>query len=68
METPATTIGIDQFHKHELLDRVHCVSTMFDALVTEHPAAGADPAVRAAINEVSERIGTLYQQVGQAYL
>ncbi|MGZ8317519.1 MAG: hypothetical protein ACXWVD_00320 [Telluria sp.] len=63
-----SAVAIDDFHKHELLDRVHCVSTMFDALVREHPAADADPAVRAAVDEVSERIGTLYQQVGEAYL
>lgn len=60
---PATPDIIDEYLKHELIDRVFCVSTMFDQLITDHPAAAL---LRKEIDEVSLRLGTLYQEVGSA--
>lgn len=52
---------VDELHKHELLDRIHCASTAFDVLVRDHPAADI---MRNEIDEVSNLIALLYQRVG----
>ena len=53
---------IDEFHRHELLDRIHCVGVMFDELVASHTAAEL---IKSDIAGVSEKLAALYQRAGE---
>lgn len=54
-------IKINKFHLHELMDRIHCVSTMFDELIRDHAAASL---IQKDIDNVSSGLGKLYQKAG----
>jgi hypothetical protein len=53
---------IDEFHKHELLDRVHCINEMYQVLISDHPAADL---IRAEIDAVGGMLADLYQKAGE---
>ncbi|WP_136420405.1 hypothetical protein [Herbaspirillum sp. ST 5-3] len=52
---------IDEFHKHELLDRIHCLNEMFDSLILNHPAAVL---MQKELEKAAESLGKLYQKAG----
>lgn len=56
--------SIDQFHKHELMDRAHCIQEMFHTLVADHPAAHL---VVDHIQAASDAISALYQAAGDLF-
>jgi hypothetical protein len=56
---------ITEWHKHEMLDRLHCLHHMFEELIAEHPAASLLPI---ELNMLSEALGAAYQAAGQVYL
>lgn len=53
--------NIDDLHKHELLDRLHCIQEMFDALVFDHPASAL---MREELKAVSDALSSAYQKAG----
>ncbi len=56
---------VDEFDLHELLDRVHVVSCLFDDIVIEHHAARQLPEFKQAIARVEDALGDLYMAVGR---
>lgn len=56
---------INEWHRHEMLDRAHILVVMFDQLIVTHPAAEllADEIERAA-----EALHALYQRAGEVSL
>lgn len=52
---------MDEYHKHELMDRIHCVNEMFQSLVVEHLAADL---LRKEIDAAAKVLGDLYQAAG----
>lgn len=53
---------LDQFHLHELIDRIHCVQVMIQELLMDHPASGL---VGNKFRLASEQLGEAYQQLGK---
>lgn len=53
---------IDQFHVHELLDRLHVIRVMFNDFVSDHPAAVL---VAEDVEHVCRKLSSLYQKVGR---
>jgi hypothetical protein len=56
------------YHAHEALDRVHCLSVMLDQLILDHPSIQDDPEFQKLANEASEAIEKLYQAIGRKHL
>lgn len=54
---------VDVFSRHELLDRVHVVSSIFQAHVLEHPAV--TPELKGSVDRIAELMEQLYQRVGE---
>jgi hypothetical protein len=53
--------NVDEFHKHELLDRIHCAMAAFADLVCQHQAA---PLMSDELEEVIDAMGRAYQKAG----
>jgi hypothetical protein len=61
-------VVVDAYSRHELLDRTHVVSILFDTTVVKHPAAQVDIHITAAIDDVEAALGELYQLIGRKWL
>ena len=61
MESEVERAPITEFHKYELLDRIHCVAHMFDELIYDHPAADL---IRDKIVAASDTLHAAYQAAG----
>jgi hypothetical protein len=55
-------IEVDEFHKHELMDRIHCINMMFNELILTHPAA---PSVKEKIDKAENALAELYSAAGE---
>lgn len=53
---------IDEFHVHELLDRLHIVRVMFSDFVADHPASIL---VQSDVMEITGRLMEFYQRVSK---
>jgi hypothetical protein len=51
-------------HKFELMDRVHCIQTTFEALISSHPAAAL---LKEQVEAVQDKLSELYQAAGSLY-
>ena len=58
------TKELDQFHYHEIVDRLHCLSEMWSSLITDHPACESVLGPKA--EAVQKLIGECYQSAGYA--
>jgi hypothetical protein len=56
------------FGCHELLDRVHLISSMFQQHVWEHPACLQNPEWYRLADAAVEAMEKLYQEIGAAHL
>lgn len=56
---------IDEFHKHEALDRACLVAEMFDKYLLNHPAVQADVDLLNRCESISCELWMLYQDCGQ---
>ncbi len=63
--TEVFKMEIDEFDLHELLDRVHVVSCLFDDVVIEHHAARNVEEFKHHIARVEDALSDLYQVVGR---
>jgi len=55
----------DPFSAHEALDRAHLVASIFGDFVADHPFIRGHPKLRRQAGELAEKLGMLYQAVGQ---
>lgn len=58
------TRELDEFHYHELTDRLHCLSEMWGSLIIDHPACPSVLGDKA--DAVQKLIGECYQIAGRA--
>ena len=56
------------FGCHELLDRVHLISSMFQEHVWEHPACLQNPVWYQLADAAVEAMEKLYQEIGAAHV
>jgi hypothetical protein len=56
---------LDEFHKHELLDRSHCLCEMLDTLIANHPVAHL---VADEVTKAADALNALYQSAGKLSL
>lgn len=54
---------IDKNHKHELLDRLHVISSMFDEHIANHPASKLLNQIQMA--KAQQVLYGLYQEAGE---
>lgn len=60
---------MDQFSKHEVVDRVHIMDEMWERFIMRHPVVNdSESEVWALANSISGDIAKLYQLVGSKYL
>jgi len=63
-EVPEST-SIDDYHRHEALDRAAVFAEHFETHVASHPVILKDPALRAQAEEITNRLAALYQAIGR---
>lgn len=56
-------LKLDKFHWHEALDRAHIVADMFETFIVEHPVFKQTPVLKALADEISVKLGELYQTI-----
>jgi hypothetical protein len=61
----ARVMKIDKFHYHEALDRAALVSDIFYMAFNEHPIINKHKKLKKLSNELSERLGDFYQEIGK---
>jgi hypothetical protein len=54
--------AIDEFHRHELIDRLHCVRSMFHVLICDHPAATL---IQPELDAIDSALSEAYQKAGR---
>lgn len=54
--------ALDEFHYHEIMDRIHCLHEMWNTLILEHPAC--EEALGCMGQDVNMMIGRCYQAAG----
>lgn len=55
---------LDQFHYHEMLDRLHVVMSMIDDHILQHPVAKVDKKLNSHLNKALEELWEAYQVAG----
>lgn len=55
---------IDKFHYHEVIDRVNIINLNMDEFVLNHPVIQNNNDLKQDVNEIIEKIGKLYQDLG----
>lgn len=55
---------LDEFHKHEALDRCDIVLTILEMTLLLHPYIEAHPELVAKLEQASDLIGQVYQEIG----
>lgn len=56
---------LDQFHYHEMLDRLYVVTEMIDTHVQQHPVAKIETTIGMLISDANDKLTTAYQLTGQ---
>ncbi len=56
---------IDDFHRHEALDRASIFADQFETHVASHPVIELDPELKSQAGEIIDRLAALYQAVGR---
>lgn len=62
------TIEVDEFHLHEMLDRLSIAQLMIDQMFDAHPAVEAHPDIKTKINEGLAKLAEAYQLAGAVSL
>lgn len=53
---------LDEFHLHELVDRLHCIRMMYEDMIVNHPAAAL---IIDDVNKVGNKLTKLYLLAGE---
>jgi|GEM_PF-6355512 len=56
---------LDDFHRHEALDRVSVWLDHFSEYIAAHPVIAASPGFSARCEKITDLCGELYQAIGQ---
>lgn len=57
-------ITLDEFHYHEMLDRLHVITSMIDQHLQQHPVAKIETEIKKLINEAQDKLWEAYQITG----
>jgi cell fate (sporulation/competence/biofilm development) regulator YmcA (YheA/YmcA/DUF963 family) len=57
--------ALDDFHRHEALDRVSVWLDHFSEHIAAHPVISSSPDFSARCEEITDLCGALYQAIGQ---
>lgn len=57
-------ITLDEFHYHEMLDRLHVITSMIDHHLQQHPVAKIETEIKKLINEAQDKLWEAYQITG----
>lgn len=60
----SVSVKLDEFHRHEAVDRVFMFAEMFDEHVMQHPAVEQEPELAKLAHEIGTLLGRLYQAAG----
>lgn len=55
---------VDEFSKHELLDRISVLNVIFCDHISKHPWTKEDPEIKAQVEAIVNQLSELYQVVG----
>jgi len=55
---------LDQFHYHEMLDRLHVIMSMIDDHLQQHPVAKIETEVKDLISQAQDKLWEAYQITG----
>lgn len=55
---------LDEFHYHEMLDRLSVVISIVDSVLVQHPVAKLDKNIQQLIDEANEKLSEAYQLAG----
>ena len=55
---------LDEFHYHEMLDRLSVVMNLVDDALVQHPVAKLDKDIQRLIDEANEKLSEAYQLTG----
>jgi len=55
---------LDQFHYHEMLDRLHVTMSMIDGHLQQHPVAKIETEVKDLISQAQDKLWEAYQITG----
>jgi hypothetical protein len=64
-QRPEKEGALDDFHRHEALDRVSVWLDHFSEHIAAHPVISGSPDFSARCDTISELCGALYQAIGQ---
>ena len=56
---------LDQFHHHEMTDRLHVVMDMIESNLTQHPVAKLNKDIQNLIDEAHNKLFEAYQLSGK---
>ena len=59
---------LDEFHAHEVLDRLHLICSMVDDFLLSHPYVTQNVEIEAAIIDAEANLTRAYQMVGEKTL
>jgi len=57
--------SINDFHRHEALDRAAIFADQFESHVASHPVIALDPDLKLQADEIIARLAALYQSLGR---
>jgi hypothetical protein len=60
-------IKLDNYHYHEMLDRLHVVMSMIDDHLQQHPVAKIETDIKDLISEAQDKLHEAYQVTGNKY-
>ena len=55
---------LDEFHYHEMLDRLHVVMSMIDVHLQQHPVAKIETEIKDLISHAQDSLWQAYQLTG----
>lgn len=56
---------IDEFSKHEALDRAQLFADFFERQMCRHPFVEINPDLAARCDAIADQLGALYQEIGK---
>ena len=65
LERQEKEVILDDFHRHEALDRVSVWLDHFSEHIAAHPVISSSPDFSARCEEITDLCGALYQAIGQ---
>ena len=59
---------MDDFARHELLDRLSLAAGLLEVWFSDHPALDEVPSIRDHVAKALDELGDAYQEAGRAFL